>query len=76
MAVQHAKVSRVLKIQPGAAVLSGIGKFHVIKCIEELSGEGKPDPLGDFGGLGDGKIQVPAMLAIERSEIVGPAIEA
>src|SRR6267154_5060473 len=63
-----------MEIQPAGAGLTRIVELHVVECIEELSVEREPGLLGDFSRLGDGKVQIPAMLAVQRAEIVGPAV--
>src|SRR6266568_1255659 len=77
LAVQHAKRGWALKIQPPEiSVLAGIAELHMVERVEELSVEGEPGTFGDCGPLGDGKVQVPAVLPVERPEIIGPAVTA
>src|SRR5215472_13268725 len=76
LAVQDAKVARILEVQSARAVLARIAELHMVERVEELRVEGGPDALVDSRGLGKGKVQVPPMLAVERTKIVGPAINA
>ena len=76
LTIQDAESCRVLQIQSSGTILARIGKLHVVERIEELGRECKPNRPGDARGLGEGEVQVPAMLAIERAEIIGPTIDA
>src|SRR6267154_2414506 len=75
LAVQHAETVRALKIQPARTVLARIGELHVVKSIEELGRERKPNLFCNLGGLGEGEVQVPTMLAVKRTEIVGTTVD-
>jgi len=75
LAVQHAKIGWILEIHSARSVLARIAELHMVKRVEELRVERGPDPFGDSRGLGNAEIQVPAMLPIQRAEIVGSAVE-
>lgn len=76
LGVQHAKIGWVLEIYSAASVLARILELHMVERVEELGVERRADAFGNSRGLGDGKVQIPPMLAIEGAEIVGSAVEA
>ena len=69
LAGQGSPAGRILQVHTRITV------HHVVECVQELSVERHAHALVELGGLGNGEVQVPAVLPVVGAQIIGARIE-